>query len=88
MTRIDPDALADDVLTRVFLAATLREARAVEELLTQHGVDYVVEVEPFGSTLFGTLRHGVVFSVTTGQAEFCRSRLRADGLEWGVLDGP
>jgi len=67
------------------MAAKLKEARRVEDLLTAHEVSYVVEVEPFSRTLFGTLRYGAAFYVIAGQAEYCRSQLVAAGFERGVL---
>jgi hypothetical protein len=85
MTHVDAEALRDP--ERVFVAKTLRQARQVEELLTQAGVDYVVQVEAYGrSFLFGTLKHGAAFYVTTTQALYCRERLVAAGFGKGVVD--
>ena len=53
MARVDADALEHHELERVFIAARLKEAQRVEEVLTLEGVDYVVNVEPFVSGLFG-----------------------------------
>jgi hypothetical protein len=36
-------------LVRVYLAATLREARAVEDVIAAAGVDFAVEVEAFAT---------------------------------------
>src|SRR5690606_29485979 len=56
MALVDPEALRDP--TSVALAATLRLAQRIEALLTEAGVDYVVQVEMYGrSFLFGTPRH-------------------------------
>lgn len=85
MGRIEPEACRDP--ERVFIAASLREARRVEELLTTRGVDYAVHVEPFAVTfLFRSTRHGAAFYVTSGQAAYCRSMLAAAGLSKGVVD--
>ena len=70
---------------RLFAAATLAEARRVEHLLTERGVDYLVSVEPVGSTLFGSIRHGALFSVLTSQALYCASLLSDAGMGYGVL---
>lgn len=86
MARIEPEGLAEP--ERVFIAATLAEARRVEDLLSAEGVDYVVQVEQFiKSVLFGP-RNGAAFYVASGQAAYCRSRLTASGLGQGVLVEP
>ena len=58
----------------------------VEGLLTDRGVDYAVQVEQFGRTLFGSARYGAMFYVTVGQAKYCRSALAADGFEQGIVE--
>ena len=78
--------MADRNLAAVFIAQTLDEARRGEELLTHRGVDYVVQVELFGRTLFGSPRYGAMFYVTVSQAEYCRLALVAAGLELGVVE--
>jgi hypothetical protein len=83
MARIDREALTNP--ERVFVAGTLAEARQVEDLLTGSGVDYVVQVEIFGTTLFGSPRNWAVFCVAAGQATYCRLRLTEAGLGRGVL---
>jgi hypothetical protein len=85
MARVEAERLSDQETTRVFAAATLREARRAEELLTVHGVDYVVSVEPIFRTLFGSPRNGAVFSVAASQAEYCGALLTRGGLGRGVL---
>lgn len=87
MGLIDADALRDG--ENIYLAASLGEARRVEELLTGYGVDYAVQVETFArTTLFGSLRHGAAFYVTSGQAGYCRSLLSSAGMGKGVIDQP
>ncbi|CAN5454881.1 MAG: hypothetical protein H0T05_03850 [Acidobacteria bacterium] len=87
MGRVEADALRDGEL--VYLAASLGEARQVEELLTGNGVDYVAQVEELGrTTLFGSPRHGAGFYVPAGQAQYCRSLLAGAGLGRVVTDEP
>src|SRR5258705_3049081 len=86
MARVEPEALENQDLTPVFLATKLKEAQRVEHALTD--VSYVVEVEAYSRSLFGTLRYGATFYVIAGQAEYCRSRLVAAGLHRGVIDEP
>ena len=85
MTRIERDVVDGADMVCVFIAATLREAREAEALLTSVGVDYIVDVEPIGTTLFGSSRHGAAFYVATGQAAYSASKLVAAGLSLGVL---
>ena len=85
MARVEPEALANHEVARVYIAGTLAEARQVEELLGGNGVDYVVQVEPYrASILFGP-RNGAAFYVTDTQADFCRQQLVAAGFERGLL---
>jgi hypothetical protein len=87
MAPIDPDELLD--AERIYLAASLREAREVEALLTAQGVTYAVEVEELGrTTLFGSVRHGAAFYVTAAQAAFCRSLLEREGFRRVVTSQP
>ena len=84
MARIEADALSDP--EQVYLAASLREARDVEALLTSSGVSYATQVEVLGrSTLFGSLRHAAGFYVTAAQAEYCRSALAQAGFSSGII---
>lgn len=85
MPRIEAEDLRDP--ERIYVAGSLRVARRVEEWLTAAGVDYAVQVEPFSrSLLFGTVRMGAAFYVTSGQAAYCRHQLTAAGLGGGVLE--
>jgi hypothetical protein len=85
MARVETEAFADRELIRVFIAATLAEALRAENVLTERGVDYVVEVELLGRTLLGSDRYGAAFYVMLSQARYCGSRLVAAGLAPGVL---
>lgn len=70
----------------MYLAASMKEAREVEGLLTENGVDYVVQVESLGVSLFGSPRSGAVFYVSASQAEYCRVRLATAALRHGVVN--
>lgn len=86
MERLEPDALADRA--PVFIATSMREARRIEALLSGHGIDYLVEVESLGTSLFGSPRHGAAFYVPAGQADFCREQITMAGLAHGVIEAP
>jgi hypothetical protein len=88
MARVDAESFGDRELARVFVAATIAEARRAEGLLSERGVDYVVQAEPLGRSLFGSLRMGAAFYVEIGQAPYCGSQLIAAGLGIGVLIDP
>jgi hypothetical protein len=87
MVRVeDADDLVD--AERVFIAGTLREALQVEELLTAEGIEYAVQIEPFGTSLLFSQRNGAAFYVGSGQAAYCRQRLTSEGLGRGVVRDP
>jgi hypothetical protein len=84
VTHVEPEDLEDP--ERIFISRTLRQARKVEALLTQAGVHYVVQVEPYSrSILFGTVRYGAAFYVAATQAVHCREQLVAAGFANGVV---
>jgi len=85
MPLIDEAAFGGRALARVFLAATVSEARRVEGVLDGHGVDYCVRVEPCGRTLFGSTRQGAAFFVDEAQAESCDDALARAGLSAGTV---
>ena len=85
MARIEPEALDDP--ERIYIAGSLRVALRIEEWLATAGVDYAVQVEPYGrSLLFNRLRMGAAFYVAAGQAAYCRERLSAAGFGGGVVE--
>jgi hypothetical protein len=85
MARIETEALDDP--ERIYIAGTLRMALRIEDWLTMAGVDYAVQVEPYGrSLLFGTLRMGAAFYVGSGQATYCREQLITAGFGGGVVE--
>ncbi len=85
MPMIDEDAFGGRQLARIFLAATVSEARRVEAVLDQQGVDYCVRVEPCGRTLFGSTRQGAAFFVDVAQADSCAEAFMRAGLAAGIV---
>ena len=82
---VDQDTFGDRSLSRIFLAATVTEARRVEKVLDQHGVDYCVRVEPCGQTLFGLTRQGAAFFVADAEVISCVEALEQAGLAAGIV---
>ena len=85
MPRVDPEHLAAEAATRVFIAFKLAEAQRVETLLSDAGVTYAVAAEPVGRTLFGSARTGAVFSVAGGEVRLAVMTLTRAGLSAGLL---
>ena len=85
MPRIDPDELGDLELARIFIAATMVEARRAEEVLTATEIRYAVVAEPIGRTLFGSPRNAAVFYVVADDADSTAAALIAAGMETGVV---
>ena len=86
MTHVEPEAFGNQNLTRVYIAGRLAEAKQVEELLTGHGVNYIVNVEPYRTSILFGPRNGAAFYVADGQAQFCRDQLLAEGFHRGVME--
>ncbi|MGE0825218.1 MAG: hypothetical protein AB7G75_16540 [Candidatus Binatia bacterium] len=73
----------------VYIAARLREAQQVEQVLCEQQVDYMVDREPYEVKLLGILPiryDGVAFYVLAGQAESCRRALRDADLLRGLVE--
>jgi hypothetical protein len=87
MPRVSIEAFSDKQVEPVYVAATLREARRVEEVLTRQGIEYAVEVEPFVRYLFlliPRVHAGATFYVLSDQRVFCRKALESAGLRVGL----
>ena len=85
MTNENENATDERPLARIYLAATVSEARRVEAVLDQVDVDYSVRVEPCGRTLFGSTRQGAAFLVDAAQADACDEALERAGLGAGIV---
>jgi hypothetical protein len=75
-------------IVRVYLAVTLREARAVEDALCEAEVDFAVEVEPFASpTALGSnaARQGAGFWIRGDDLDRAASALERAGHVAGLV---
>ena len=66
----------------LYIAKKLKDALALEELLTAAGVEYGVEPDRYrGGFIFQTERVGAFFYVLEGAAESTRALLKANGYK-------
>jgi hypothetical protein len=89
MALLPPEAFDGKDVGCIYIAARRSEASRVESILSEHAVDYVVDIEPFEASFLGifkTERDGVGFYVLATQAEFCRKLLGDAGLTQGLVD--
>ena len=78
--RREADFLKDDEGVLVYIAKKLREAKALEELLTNSSVDYVEEVDQYvGGFLFRTARAGAFFYIRSDAEAVTRDLLARNG---------
>ena len=78
--RRDDEFFSGQELVLVYIAKKLREAKKLEELLENEGLDYLVEPDRYrGGVLFVRELMGAFFYVTDAQAEQGRKVLTAAG---------
>ena len=80
--RREPDFFADDSeLALIYVAKKLKEALRLEEVLTQAGVDYLVEPDKYsGGLIFRSERVGAFFYVAPADAPAARETLGREGF--------
>ena len=89
MPRVTLDDFGETEVSRIYLAGRLAEAKRVENILSGHGINYAVEVEPYITSfaIFSSGEYrGATFYVLSGQADFCRRALSEAGLKSGILE--
>ncbi len=89
MARIEMESFEEGLeIVRVYLAATLAEAQAVERTLDAAGVEFAVEVETFASpTAIGSNapRRGAGFWVAEAALDVAADALERDGRIAGLV---
>jgi hypothetical protein len=79
--RREPEYFGEREVELLYVAKRLKEALAVEELLTERSIDYVVQPEEyFGGLIFQRVRIGAFFYVLPEAAPAAREALRAGGF--------
>jgi hypothetical protein len=89
MALVDPTIFDDKDVAMVYIAGRLSEGKRVEQVFSEHAIDYAVDFEPFESRVLGILPvryEGVGFYVLSAQADFCRRVLREAGLLQGLVE--
>ena len=77
--RQEPTFFGDVELTLVYVAKRLKEALALEGVLTAAGVEYLVEPDTYrGGIIFASERVGAFFYVAPNDVEAAREVLRAN----------
>ncbi len=84
MGRIEIEDFSSKDISRIFIAASIKEAQLAEDILTQNGINYAISLEPYVRMFFGTERNGIAFYVLSGQELFCRELLSSQGLVVGL----
>ena len=78
--RQGPEFLKEGEGVLVYIAKKLREALALEELLTTSGVDYVVETDQYlGGFIFRAVRVGAFIYVKADAAHLTKELLARNG---------
>jgi len=76
----DQDFFEDRELSLIYVAKKLKEALALEELLTDAGLDYLVEPDRYsGGIIFRSERVGAFFYVAPEDETAAREMLRGGG---------
>ncbi len=78
----EPDYFEDQELSLIYVAKKLKEALALEKLLTDTGLDYLVEPDRYsGGIIFRSERIGAFFYVAPGDEEQARLTMRQGGYK-------
>ncbi len=78
----EPDYFEDQDLSLIYVAKKLREALALEKLLTDAGLDYLVEPDRYsGGIIFRSERIGAFFYVAPADEEQARKVMVGGGYK-------
>ena len=80
--RCEAEAFGEEALELVQLSRRLKEARGIEDLLDEEGVEYLLETGPYSARMLFVIpvtRVGVYFYVREGEAASVRELLRGRG---------
>ena len=79
--RREPDHFGDQDLSLIYIARHLKDALRLETLLTDAGLDYLVEPDKYmGGTIFRAERVGAFFYVSPGDEGAAKDTLTRGGF--------
>ncbi len=78
-----PDYFGDEQdFVLIYIAKRLKEALALESVLTERGLEYLVEADHYsGGIIFRSQRVGAFFYVTPGSESLARAIMREKGYK-------
>ena len=86
--RRDPDFFEDRQLALIYIAKKLSEAKRLEGVLTDAGVDYAVEPDTYkGGVIFASERIGAFFYVVPDALEASRAVMESQGFKMNREEG-
>lgn len=78
--RQEPEFFGEAELSLLYIAKKLKDALALEELLTGYSIDYLVEPDTYrGGLIFVSERVGAFFYVAPGSLEAARAAMQKNG---------
>ena len=78
--RQNPEFFGDVELCLLYIAKKLKDALAVEDVLTRAGIDYLVETDTYqGGIIFVSERVGAFFYVAPDNVETARETVASTG---------
>jgi hypothetical protein len=87
MVRVDFEDWEGKEVARIYIAGRVAEALLVEKTLSEHGIDYALDIEPFRIMILGLFLSedkGVGFYVLSRQAGFSKRAILDAGLQAGI----
>ena len=76
-----PEHFGDQELTLIYIAKRLTEALRLENLLTESGLDYLVEPDKYsGGLIFQSERVGAIFYVAPPDEDAAKDTLSRNGF--------
>lgn len=80
--RHDEDFFGEQELALIYIAKRLSEAKKMEKMLTEAGIDYLVEPDTYrGGFIFVSERIGAFFYTTDALTKQARALLTASGYK-------
>lgn len=78
----EPEHFGDQELTLIYIAKRLTEALRLENLLTEAGLDYLVEPDKYsGGLIFQSERVGAFFYVAPGDEGAAKDTMSRNGFQ-------